>query len=117
MCEDVSASLGSVFVRRSAGRENLTCLNLAVKFSGVAPGTGRHASVTFLSMDTAGRDVRHVKASTHGRYLVRAPETAGPWPLLIGFHGYGENAPTHLEAVAGIPGIEGWLVAAVQALH
>ena len=59
----------------------------------------------------------HVEARTHGRYLVTVPDVPGPWPLLIGFHGYGEHAAAHLEAVRRIPGIDGWLIAAVQALH
>lgn len=61
--------------------------------------------------------MRHVEARTHGRYLLRAPETAGPWPLLVGFHGYAETAAIHLDAVARIPGADGWLIVAVQALH
>jgi predicted esterase len=65
--------------------------------------------------------LRHVEARTHGRYLVRAPAgpgaPGGPPPLLLGFHGYGETAALHLEAVAAIPGAARWLIAAVQALH
>jgi predicted esterase len=61
--------------------------------------------------------VHVIAAPTHGRYLVRTPETAGPWPLLVGFHGYAENAERHLRALQQIPGTDGWLVAAVQALH
>jgi predicted esterase len=61
--------------------------------------------------------VRHVEARTHGRYLVSVPDTPGPWPMLIGFHGYGEHAAAHMEAVKRIPGIDRWLTAAVQALH
>ena len=69
-------------------------------------------------MDAEGRDlVRHVEARTHGRYLVRTPAIAGPWPLLVGFHGYAEDARIHLDAVSAIPGIGEWLVASVQALH
>lgn len=66
-------------------------------------------------MDDAA--LRHVEARTHGRYLVQAPATPGPWPLLVGFHGYAENARIHLEAMCRIPGSERWLAVAVQALH
>jgi predicted esterase len=38
-------------------------------------------------------------------------------PLLVGFHGYGENAERHLAELVRIPGTEGWAVAAAQALH
>ena len=60
---------------------------------------------------------RTIEARTHGRYLVRPPEGAGPWPLLVGFHGYKENAAVHLEALERIPGSDQWLLVAVQALH
>jgi poly(3-hydroxybutyrate) depolymerase len=68
-------------------------------------------------VDPAAATIGHVEARVHGRYVLRAPAGAGPWPLLVGFHGYGENAPTHLDALAAIPGVEHWLVVAVQALH
>ncbi len=61
--------------------------------------------------------VRTIEARTHGRYLVRAPETPPPWPLLVGFHGYAEAAADHLEALVTIPGSEAWLLVAIQALH
>lgn len=59
-------------------------------------------------------EVRMIDASVHGRYLVRS----GPADhLLIGFHGYGENAEIHMAALDQIRGIEQWTVVAVQALH
>ena len=61
--------------------------------------------------------IRHVETRAHGRYLVRTPAGPRPWPLLVGFHGYGENAGIHLEALSPIPGSDRWLVASVQALH
>lgn len=61
--------------------------------------------------------VRIVEARTHGRYLVRAPDAPPPWPIIVGFHGYGEDAATHLAALAQIPGADSWLLVAVQALH
>jgi predicted esterase len=60
---------------------------------------------------------RVIDARTHGRYLVRAPDAAGPWPVLVGFHGYRENAATHMAALERIAGTEGWLLAAIQGLH
>jgi predicted esterase len=62
-------------------------------------------------------ETRTIPAATHGRYLVHRPEPPGPHPLLVGFHGYGENAETHLEALRAIPGTEGWILCAIQALH
>jgi len=58
-----------------------------------------------------------IETRSHGRYLVRIPAVPPPWPLLVGFHGYGENAQDHLDAVASIPGTDGWLLISVQALH
>ena len=58
--------------------------------------------------------VRNIEAMVHGRFLYE------PRPsdlLLVGFHGYGENAEVHFEELQRIPGVEGWSVAAVQALH
>ena len=61
--------------------------------------------------------VHTIDASTLGRYLVAPPSEGDPAPLLIGFHGYGENAERHLQALRGIPGVGRWRVASVQALH
>ena len=85
-----------------------------------------------------------VPALVHGRVLVREPQAwtrmpgadeptvplfvgdgvkAGdtlaeaPAPLLLAFHGYGEDALAVLAAVNRIPGIERWRIAAPQALH
>src|SRR5205085_8390470 len=65
---------------------------------------------------TAAAIVRTVAATTHGRYLVMEPEgrAAG---VVVGFHGYGENAEIHLDALRAIPGAGRWLLVAVQALH
>lgn len=58
-----------------------------------------------------------IEARTHGRFLVRVPDIAPPWPLLVGFHGYAETADDHLEALQTIPGTRDWLLVSVQALH
>src|SRR5688572_8186010 len=62
-------------------------------------------------------DVRTIATTVHGRYLVRVPQTPGPWPALVTFHGYAEDAATSLAAAERIPGISDWLVVSVQALH
>jgi len=62
--------------------------------------------------------VRTIAALTHGRFLIDVPpDTAPPYHLLVGFHGYGESAEQHLEQLRQIPGASGWLIAAVQGLH
>jgi predicted esterase len=58
-----------------------------------------------------------IEARTHGRFVVRAPDVPGPWPLLVGFHGYAETAGDHMDALRSIPGSDRWLLVAVQALH
>jgi predicted esterase len=55
-----------------------------------------------------------IAARTHGRYLV---EEGPPERLLVGFHGYGENADVALAEMLKIPGAAQWTVVAVQALH
>ena len=60
---------------------------------------------------------RTIETRVHGRYLVRVPDTAGPWPVLFSFHGYGEDAATNMTALHRIPDVSGWLLVAVQALH
>ena len=54
---------------------------------------------------------------THGRYLVHRGDAGKGAPLLVGFHGYGENADRHLEQLRRIEGASGWLLCAVGALH
>ena len=61
--------------------------------------------------------IKAIEARTHGRYLVQTPTTDGPSPLLVGFHGYGENAEHHLRELVQIPGSNTWLIVSVQALH
>jgi predicted esterase len=55
-----------------------------------------------------------IAATTHGRFLVR---NGPPERLLIGFHGYGENADIHLDDLTAIPGTDQWTVVAIQALN
>ncbi|MFQ5525554.1 MAG: alpha/beta hydrolase [Thermoanaerobaculia bacterium] len=57
-----------------------------------------------------------VAAEVHGRVLVRQASRA-PAPLLVGFHGYGENAERLLEAIVEIPAISTWHVVVIQGLH
>lgn len=54
-------------------------------------------------------------ALVHGRLLVQAPSDPAAG-LLVGFHGYGETAEAHLEELRKIPGVDRWVVCAVQGL-
>ena len=61
--------------------------------------------------------VRTIAATIHGRYLVARADAPGSAPLLVGFHGYGENAERHLTELDRIPNSKRWTRVAVQALH
>lgn len=60
---------------------------------------------------------RETAALVHGRYLLEPPANSAGCPLLVGFHGYGENAELHLQELRRIPGASRWVLCAVQALH
>ncbi len=60
---------------------------------------------------------RTIPATTHGRYVVQPAASGGPAPLLLGFHGYAEGAEAQMDRLRTIPGIEGWTVVSIQALH
>jgi predicted esterase len=58
-----------------------------------------------------------VVTPTHGRYSVDPPDGAGPWPVLIGFHGYGEHAGVMHPVLARLDPGHAWLRVSVQGLH
>ena len=64
---------------------------------------------------------RTIAVGSHGRYLVAPPAGRMPAataaPLLLGLHGYAEDAELHLERLRSIPGADRWLIVSVQALH
>lgn len=64
-------------------------------------------------------ETRTLRTATLGRYLVEPASQAagGDVPLLVGFHGYAQNAEHLLEELRGIPGAASWTLVAVQALH
>src|SRR4029078_10644599 len=58
----------------------------------------------------------NVAATAHGRVLVdEAPE--GPVRLLVGFHGYAQNAEEMMEMLRAVPVGRSWTRGAVQGLH
>lgn len=67
-------------------------------------------------MNDDGYSVHVLPATTHGRFLVSRPDDA-PVGILVGFHGYGENAAIHLEELRRLRGARRWLLVAVQGLH
>lgn len=60
--------------------------------------------------------VRHVETTVRGRYLVE-PGGEDRRTLLVGFHGYGETAETHLERLRRFPGAERSVLVSIQSLH
>ena len=67
---------------------------------------------------TRGELLLHsVPTMTHGRVLVADARAAAARGLLVGFHGYGESAGTHMERLQAIPGAASWTLVSVQALH
>src|SRR5580765_4581228 len=64
---------------------------------------------------------RTIAVGSHGRFVVARPragaDTPASAPLLVGFHGYAEDAEVHLERLRSIPGADRWLIVSVQALH
>jgi len=60
---------------------------------------------------------RTIAVSTHGRYLVAPPPAPAHAPLLVGCHGYAEDAELHLERLQSIHGADRWLIVSVQGLN
>ena len=60
--------------------------------------------------------ILHVPTTIHGRVLTKdaAVSSSG---IIVAFHGYGQRAEDMLDDLARVPGIDGWQVASVQALH
>lgn len=59
----------------------------------------------------------HLETTVTGRYLVEAPDGDGPFPLLAGFHGYGQTADDELAMLRQIPGLERFALCSIEALH
>lgn len=72
-----------------------------------------HGAAIFLS----GMQERTILVEVAGRYLVDVPEGGGRFPLLAGFHGYGQRAADELVLLNRIPGAEGWIRCSIEALH
>ena len=58
-----------------------------------------------------------IETPIHGRVLWRAPEAGPIAGLLVGFHGYGEQADLQMERLVAVPGAARWGLASIQALH
>ncbi len=61
--------------------------------------------------------IHTIETRTHGRYLVDRPDGDGPFPVLVGFHGYSEGAERMLEELRRVRGERPWLLVSIQALN
>ncbi len=61
----------------------------------------------------------NIPVTTHGRILIDedGESTAAPRRLLIGCHGYAQDAGEMMEMLRGIPAGAGWTRVSIQALH
>jgi predicted esterase len=66
-------------------------------------------------MMASGYDIHLVPALTHGRVLVRASPAARG--VLVGFHGYMEDAETQMGRLEAIPAASDWTLMSIQGLH
>lgn len=61
--------------------------------------------------------IQTIQTAAHGRYVIDRPAGDGPFPLLVGFHGYKENAERMLAELVKIRASRRWLLVSVQALN
>ena len=59
----------------------------------------------------------NVPVTTHGRVLVDEAVPAAPVRLLVGCHGYAQNADEMMERLRSIPADATWMRVSIQALH
>jgi predicted esterase len=62
-------------------------------------------------------DLHLIPTLTHGRMLVREARAAASRGLLVGCHGYMENAAIQMARLAAIPESSGWTLVSLQGLH
>jgi len=71
-----------------------------------------------VSVSEDSVELQVVDVRIHGRYLVRPAVTEAPSAdVLVGFHGFGENAALHMEELQRLPGLDSWTLVSVEALH
>lgn len=66
---------------------------------------------------TQNPEIRLIATTTHGRVLVRHSGEGAVRGVLLGFHGYKENARMQMERLDSIPGAAAWTCVSVQGLH
>src|SRR5206468_6574636 len=61
-------------------------------------------------------EIHSLATTTHGRVLLR-PAAGAPRGLIVGFHGYLENAAIQLTRLQGIRGADWWTLLSLQGLN
>jgi predicted esterase len=61
--------------------------------------------------------IASIPTATHGRVLIEEPALPFSGRVLIGCHGYAQNAAIMLRDLNTIPGVDGWRRVSVQALN
>lgn len=59
--------------------------------------------------------ILNIPTAIHGRVLVR--EAADPSAVVVGFHGYMENAAIQMDRLEALPGSGRWTLISIQGLH
>lgn len=62
-------------------------------------------------------EIHLIPTLTHGRVLVRSAQAGASRGLLVGFHGYMENAAIQMARLMDIPGASTWTLVSIQGLH
>lgn len=62
-------------------------------------------------------ELHSIPTLTHGRMLQRPARSTRARGVLVGFHGYMENAAIQLQRLADIPGAASWTLVSIQGLH
>jgi predicted esterase len=62
-------------------------------------------------------DTRLIATTTHGRVLVRDARAGAARGVLVGFHGYKEQAAIQMDRLQAIPGAALWTLVSIEGLH
>jgi predicted esterase len=65
----------------------------------------------------AAVEIHSIPTLTHGRVLVRPARAAAARGVLVGFHGYMENAAVQMQRQTQIPEASQWTLVSIQGLH
>jgi predicted esterase len=76
---------------------------------------GSHSAI--LTPMPRREEIEVVAATTRGRSILSVPDGDGPFPLMVGFHGYAESAEDQMKRMRALPGSERLILLSVQGLH